>query len=248
MKDTTEWFENFFDSFYNRTWGAFSIKKTKDEVDFIEDVLNLTPGQKILDVPCGFGRHAIELAKRGYDVTGIEYNQYQLEQARKLMEQNGVSFSIIKADMRNIPVENTYDKLFNFFTSFGYFSDSENELTIKQFHKALKPGADMLLECMHRDYIVRNFRQGEIVHAEDGSIFLSERKFEHLTSRINGVSSLIEPDGKITERKLSLRIYSLHELLNMFKNNGFEILEVYGENKKEFNLDSPRVCVVARKK
>ena len=242
-----EWYVNFFDEFYNKLHTFKDWKQTREDVDLIEKLLDLSPNDKILDVPCGFGRHSIELIRRGYSVVGVDYNQPQIDRAKSLMERTGVYFDIVKSDMRNLPFEEEFDKLFNFFTSFGYFSDDENEKTIRQFHKALKKGGKILLDVINRDYIITNFEPASIVHRDDGSIFIDERIFNPLTSRIKSINTLITPDGSRSERKMELRIYSLHELLSMFKRNGFKVVNYYDNKGKEFKINSFGIIVVAEK-
>jgi len=242
------WFDEFFDDHYNRTYRHLNREKTKKDVDYITKALDLSRDHEILDIPCGFGRHAIELTRRGYKVTGMEYNQSQIDRARELMKEEGVEFPIIKADMRDIPLEKQYDRAYNYFTSFGYFSDEDNDKTMGEFYKVLKPGGLFLMECANRDGILKNFKPCDISHYFDGSIFIDEREFDPFTSRISGIHTLISPDGKIEKRNLVLRFYSLHELTGLFKKHGFEIVKVYGRGEEEFETFSFRMAMVTRKK
>ena len=242
------WIDTFFDDFYTKTYTHLDKEITVKQVDFIIDILKIEKKHKILDIPCGFGRHSLELTKRGYDVTGMEYHQTQIDRAKKLMKEEGVEFPIIQADMRNIPHEGKYDRLYNYFTSFGYFIDEENEETVRQFNKALKPGGLLLLESMNRDWIIKNMDPGRIHHNDDGSIFLEESEFDPLTSRMHGTHTLVKPGAKIEKRELNLRTYSAHELINLFSANGFEIERVCNHEGKDFTTWSKRIVMVIRKK
>src|SRR5690606_10223639 len=110
--------------------------KTRDEINFLEDVLQLPKGAKILDIPCGHARHAILLAQKGYQVTGIDIQDNFI----KIGQQNAKdieNISIKKGDMRDINYENEFAAVINMFTSFGYFSDQENFAFLKKMARAL---------------------------------------------------------------------------------------------------------------
>lgn len=242
------WIDTFFDEFYAKTYTHLNRERTAKQVDFILEILKVEKEHAILDVPCGFGRHCLEFARRGYYTTGLEYHPVQIERAKNLMEEEEIDFPIVQGDMRNIPWENKFDRLYNFFTSFGYFDDEDNEETIRQFHKALKPGGLMLLETMNRDWIIKNMDPERITHNDDGSIFLEESRLDPLTGRMKGVHTLITPEGKIEKRELELRMYSAHELINLFGKNGFEIVRVCDHTGGDFTVHSNRIVLVAGKK
>jgi cyclopropane fatty-acyl-phospholipid synthase-like methyltransferase len=241
------WYVDFFDKDYITTYAHLTPELTRTEADFIEKTLALEAGHRILDIPCGFGRHSIELASRGYSVTGMEYNLPQIDHARKLMLERGVQFEIIQADMRDIPCRDAYDRAFNYFTSFGFFSDEENEATVGQFYKALKPGGLFLMEVVNRDYIYKNYRPCSVTRLKGGSLLIDERTFDPLTSRMHSTHTYVNAGAGMTSRSLELRMYSPHELLGIFRRNGFEIVKLYGSGGAEFEMFSSRIALVARK-
>jgi len=137
------WFEKFFGPEYFSIYDFLLDKeRIRREVELIISVLDPIPGCKILDIPCGFGRHSLELASRGFAVTGVDLNRAQLDKARELMEEAGVNYKLIRGDMRDEMFHGEFDLLLNLFTSFGYFSDEENARVAVNFYKALKPGVD----------------------------------------------------------------------------------------------------------
>jgi len=242
------WFDDFFDESYMKTYIHLNRERTAREVDFIEAVLELSADDLILDIPCGFGRHSIELTLRDYKVTGIEYNALQIEEAKKLMKEKNAFFNIIQADMRNIHEEEKYDKAFNYFTSFGYFTDEENEKTMGNFCKALKPGGLFLMEMGHRDGILKVYSPGNITRLPEGEMLLEERSYDPITGRMSAVHTYVRQDGKRIERKFDHRMYTSYELIDMFKRHGFEIVKVYGEGMEELKVFSRRIAIVGRKK
>ena len=115
-----EWWKEYFDEDYFKIYG-FREEQTQHEVRFIEDVLALAKGNEVLDLCCGHGWHAVELAERGYAVTGLDLSEYYLKIAEERAEQAGVRIRFIHSDMRETPFEEAFDAVINLFTSFGYF-------------------------------------------------------------------------------------------------------------------------------
>ncbi|MCE1248645.1 MAG: class I SAM-dependent methyltransferase [Firmicutes bacterium] len=241
------WFDDFFDDSYLKTYTHLNWERTSRDADLITHLLGLTPELDILDIPCGFGRHSIELTKRGYKVTGVEYSQTQIDFAERLMVEHNAPFEIIHADMRFLNIDKKFDILFNYFTSFGYFSDEENEKTLLNFFTVLKPGGRILLDIGNRDAILKQFQPACVTRLEDGTMFVEERKYDPLTGRMSAVHTIVSPDGRITERMLDHRSYTAYELIAMFKSAGFEILNVYGDGDQPLQTFSRRICIVARK-
>lgn len=241
------WYVDFFDENYFKTYYHLDWKNTEKDVDFIEKALKLTPEDLILDIPCGFGRHSIELTKRGYKVVGMEYNKHQIDKAKELMKEEGAEFEVLQADMRDIPHKEWYDKIFNYFTSFGYFSEEENEATMDSFYKALKPGGLFLLEMINRDAVLIDYQPCHISHLPEDELLLEERSYESLTGRMSATHTYINKEGKKFIRKFSHRMYSVHELIAIFKRYGFEIVDVFGRWGEEFKISSRRISIVGKK-
>jgi 2-polyprenyl-3-methyl-5-hydroxy-6-metoxy-1,4-benzoquinol methylase len=145
-----EWWEDFFGG----PWGELQAQgypeaRTHAETDFLVTALALVPGQQVLDLACGNGRHSIEMARRGMTVTGVDFNRNALATASRKAAENGVDVSFVEADMRAVEYEGTFDAAFSFFTSFGYFEDESDDLLVAQrIAAALKPGGRFVLETM----------------------------------------------------------------------------------------------------
>jgi SAM-dependent methyltransferase len=241
------WFDDFFDDSYLKTYTHLNWERTAREVDYLIKILEIKTEQHIVDVPCGFGRHSIELTRRGFKVTGIEYNQTQIDFAERLMVEKAAPFEIIQADMRSMPTESKYDVLINFFTSFGYFDDSDNEKTLKNFYTALKPGGKILLEILNRDGVLKNFQPYWVTRLEDGTMLIEEREYKPLSGRMHAIHTIVSTDGTIVERQLDHRVYTPYELIEMFKTQGFNILNIYGDGEKELETFSRRFTIIAQK-
>jgi SAM-dependent methyltransferase len=241
------WTDELFDEFYVKVNKYIDWDRTKEEVDFLIEALEIEPLHSILDVPCGFGRHCIVLTRKGYNVTGIDYHQAQVKAAHDLMKKENVGFTILRADMRNLQRKNCYDRIFNFFSSFGYFDDEGNRKVLEEFYRSLKPGGRLLVDVSNRDSALMTYQPSGVAKREDGSILIDQRWFEPLTSRMKGMFTLIEPDASVMERPIDIRLYSVHELRQMFIDTGFTDIKIYGAEFQEFWFGSTRIFMTGKK-
>src|SRR5438874_10808168 len=115
----SEWWRSWFGPGYLAVYDEYLAERTPVEIDQLEALLQLRPPIRILDVPCGQGRHAIELARRGYDVTGVDPSPYLLDVAKARAETAGVEVRWLEGDMRRRVPGQTFDLVLNLFTSFG---------------------------------------------------------------------------------------------------------------------------------
>jgi len=135
-----EWFENddFWRDFYPFMFADERFAATPDEVGRI---LGLTQcsGGSALDLCCGPGRHSVELARRGFQVTGVDRSPFLLGKAREHAAKSGASVEWIEQDMRNFVRPASFDLACSLFTSFGYFQDEQDDLRVlRNIHQSLK--------------------------------------------------------------------------------------------------------------
>jgi len=246
-----EWWETFFDERWGRL-GFDSIKEeqTERETDFIVEALGLKKTDRVLDLACGVGRHSLELARRGFKhVVGLDFTQAYLKKAIMKAKHEKLKVEFVRGDMKDLPfADDEFDAVFNFFTSFGYFEkETDNEKVIAGVARVLKPGGRFMLDVIHRDYIVRNFEKRGWWE-RNGEYILEERIFDLAASRNDCTWTYITKNGKV-ERKLRLRMYSLHELRAMFEQNGLRFKEAWGNKEKEpLTWEHPRMIVLAQKR
>ncbi len=242
----------FFGPYYLKTYTDARIlsgEQTQQEVDFLEDVLGLQKGAKILDLACGHGRHAIELARRGYKVVGQDLNSFFLEKAKESAREAGMQVQWVQGDMRQIPFEGEFDAVVNMFTAFGYLeTDEEDEKVFHQVAKALKPGGKFVLDVMSREWIMRNYQPKDWQEFSDGAVELYDRSFDFATSRGHERRLYIRPDGSREEHNIILRLYTLQELIAMCQRAGLRFKEAYGTFTKEpYGPDTKRCILIAEK-
>ena len=221
------WFEEVFDEDYLRTLPFMRADQTLREVEFISDALRLGPGAEILDIACGYGRHAIELVQRGYNVTGLDLSLPLLIRAADEAQRRSLSVNFVHADMREMAFEKQFDGAYSMLTSFGYFDEDTNLRVAERIGRALKPGARFLLDVVNRDYVVSDLPV-RVWWEGTGCVVLEEVDFNFHTSRIVTHRSIVFEDGRQLEQEISVRAYSLHEIGRLLRQAGFRVMDVSG--------------------
>ena len=121
-------------------------ERTQREVDAIWKLLAIESGHTVLELGCGYGRISNALAQRGARVSGIELGVLPRCGAQGTATVCGLEVTYIQGDMRSVPWERSFDAVLIWFTTFGYFTDTDNELVLRQAAKALKPDGRLLIE------------------------------------------------------------------------------------------------------
>ena len=172
-------------------------ERSHGEVEGVIRLLNLQPNQRVLDCPCGYGRHSLGLAQRGLKVVGIDINTQELEAAcHKSDHLCNVQF--INQDMQSLKYHNEFDAVVNLFFSFGFFeSEAENLQVIRNFYSALKPGGKFL---MHTDVnlprvLSGQYKLSEVRPLQNGKKLEIVETYDLTTKRINGQWIFINADG-----------------------------------------------------
>ncbi len=221
------WFEEVFNEDYLRTLPYTTPEQTLREIAFIKESLASPPASKLLDVGCGYGRHAIELGQSGFQVTGIDLSLPLLIRAADESQKRALSVSFVHADMREMTFDAQFDGAYSMLTSFGYFDEETNFKVATSILRALKPGRRFLIETVNRDYVAAELPT-RVWWEGDGCVVLEEVDFNFHTSRINVRRSLVFADGRQVEQEISIRAYSLHELGKLLRQAGFRVIEVSG--------------------
>jgi SAM-dependent methyltransferase len=221
------WFEEVFDEDYLRTLPFMTAEQTLREVGFIKEALSPPGDGHILDVACGYGRHAIELSQRGLRVTGLDLSLPLLIRAADESQRRALSVNFVHADMREMTFDSQFDGAYCVLSSFGYFDEETNLKVATAICKALKPGGRFLLDTLNRDYIVSDLPT-RVWWEGDGCVVLEEVDFNFHTSRVIIRRSVVFQDGRQMEQDISIRAYSLHELGKMLRQAGFRVLDVSG--------------------
>ncbi|MBL4632480.1 MAG: class I SAM-dependent methyltransferase [Kofleriaceae bacterium] len=212
--------------------------------------LGVEAGAQILDVGCGYGRHAMELAARGYHLVGLDNSLPLLLRGADEAQRRGLTINFVHGDMREMTFESQFDGAYCLFSSFGYFDDETNKQTAQNIARALKPGARFVVEVLNRDYLVADL-PSRIWWEGDGCVVLEEVEFNYFSSRVVSNRSVVFDDGRQLEQEISLRSFSLHELGKFLHSVGFRVLEISGSMSTRgrfFGAHSRDIVVVAERR
>lgn len=263
--DKVKWWENaggFFGKYYKEADDSFEghlnnpmslSERTRREVNGIIKLSCIKGGAQILDCPSGYGRHSLELAKRGYDVTGVDINKEFLRLAEAERKKNSVSnCKFIEQDMRMLAFKNEFDLIINMFYSFGFFDmDKENEKVAQNFFKALKLTGKFL---MHTHITVPRLISGklknnQIRQLKSGNKLKLERHYNPHTKREDGVWEILDKNNQSIElTPYSVRLYTTEEFKNLCLGVGFKEVKFYGSWSGEaYNDNSSEMIAVAIK-
>lgn len=244
-----KWWEEMFSEEFLRAIPILSPRQLEREVNFIEEGLGVAPGGQILDLACGAGQHAVELAARGYDVVGYDLSQSQLDWASGLAIERNQRLQFTAGDMRELNYQEEFDAIYCWNTSFGFFEEDKNVDVAHRIFNALRPGGRFLLDVINRDFVVAQ-QPGQTWFEGDGCVCIDDVTLDYITSRMKVKRTLMLTSGKNRECTYSVRIYGLHELGKMLHDVGFKILKVSGTPQMPgvfFGSTSPRVIILAGK-
>ena len=244
MEET--WFKEWFNTPYYHQ--LYKERNDDEAVFFIDNLIDnlMPPAQsKMLDVACGKGRHSIQLASKGFDVTGIDLSHESIQHAKQSESSN---LQFFEHDMRMPLMINYFDFVFNFFTSFGYFkTNRENENAIKCISNALKPKGTFVMDYLNvenkmlvtEDEFEKTIENNlfEIKKWKDNRFFYKQINIQDNTNNIS---------CSFTE---NVAIFTLSDFKAMFEKNGLIIKATYGDYAlNPFDADhSTRLIMVAQK-
>jgi SAM-dependent methyltransferase len=204
----------------------------------------------VLDLACGTGRHAIELAHRGYEVVGFDLSLSMLARAGDEAQDRSAKLNFVQGDMREMSFEEQFDGVYCWNTSFGYFEEDKNAQVIDRVHRSLKTGGLLLLDVINRDFLVR--QSPSLAWFEgDGCVCMDEMVVDFITSRMRVKRTMMFDDGRSREIEYSVRVYSLHELGRILHEHRFKVCEVSGRMATPgvfFGNESPRIIILAEKR
>jgi len=245
VKVSADWWRSWFGPLYLSLYDPVLRERTPGEVDAIERLLEIQPPLQLLDLACGQGRHSIELARRGYTVTGFDQSRFLLDVAAERAESAGVTVRWVEGDMRQPPrIEGGYDVVLNLFTSFGYFVDEADDLAVLgAAARVLRPGGRLLIELINGDRVRRTFQEREWIPMGEATVL--ERRSLDRDGRRMQVERTIVRDDQEEQAFHTLRLYSGAELAAMARQAGFPHLQLYGGWEAEpLTLESLRIVAI----
>jgi SAM-dependent methyltransferase len=216
------------------------------QVAFLLRELRIETPMKILDLACGFGRHANRLAALGHEVTGIDLTPGFLEIARRDAQARAVQVNYLQGDMRHIAYQDAFDRVLLMFTAFGYFVDEQNLLVLKNVVRALKPGGLLLFDIMNRDTFLKGFWPDHVTEKE-GNLMIDRHLFDSLSGRLYNRRIVIR-EGVRRDKPFFIRMYNASEIQSLVNQASMKIVNICGDwDANPLTTESRRMIIIAEK-
>ena len=244
-----DWPITFFDEDYLKIYQPqLTEERNQKETEFIAGALDLPRGATVLDLACGIGRHAIGMARLGYQMTGVDFNPRYLESATAEAERVGAKVRWMVGDMRSLHMEEAFDGAYSYFTSFGYFEDRADDLRVLQnVRRSLRPGGVLVMDVVGKERLARVLHPTVSQRTADGALLVQRHHVVDDWSRVRNEWTVVR-DGRARTFEFLLRIYSGQELKALLDAAGFARVDLYGAlDGRPYDLEAERLVAVARR-
>lgn len=242
----SSWQVNFFRGVALEFWRrVMTPEQTRTEVEFLERVLQIPPGAQLLDVPCGNGRHALEFARRGYPMTGVDLSEEFIAEVR---EKSPTEARWVLGDMRELSWVSEFDGAYCFGNSFGYLDRANSVEFLHGVARALKPGGRFAVETgLAAESILPGLLKTRWFKA--GDIFmLSENQYHPVEGRLDINYTFIK-GSEVETRPTCSYVFTAAEICRMHTEAGLEPLDLLGSAGGEpFQLGSQRLILISVKR
>jgi cyclopropane fatty-acyl-phospholipid synthase-like methyltransferase len=249
MSVPDNWWKDFFSGLVVEMWRAVQTsEQNSSEAAWIEKQFGVSPPAKLLDVPCGDGRLSLELAARGFQVTGVDLSRDFLAAAHQAAAQRALQARFEERDMRDLPWREEFDGAFTFGNSFGYLGDQGDGEFLAAVGRALKPGARLVMDTKCAEMVFPNFIRAK-QHYEFGDISTDMHDhYDPVHARVD--TEYIFSRGEKRETKWATeRIYTFCEIRTSLESSGFEDVKGYGSMALEpLEIGSKRLFVAATRR
>lgn len=247
-----DWTHGFFTELALDVWQrSRSGEDTALEVAFLERALFLDEGpRRLLDVPCGNGRHAVALAQRGHSVTGVDVAVDNEERARALAAEAGVEIEFVRGDMRNLPQGAPYAGAFCMGNSFGYFPRHETERFLSALASRLEPKGRFVLDTAAvAECLLLELHRQSFVRVDDDLLVLLECDYEPLLSRLDTRYTTVQEGRVVDTRTAHNYVFTTGEVTSMLERTGLSTVELCADPEgTPFELGAERLLLVAERR
>jgi SAM-dependent methyltransferase len=247
-----KWYENFFDGVAMDFWKAgVPPEWTQAEVGFLWDALGLKTGAAVLDVPCGFGRHALALAARGVRVKGYDIAQACVREVNEIARRDNLPAEAERADLARTEFGGPFDGAYCLGNSFGYLDDADMGSFCRRVAEALRPGGVFVVNtAMAAESLIPDYREREWMTA-GGITALLENEYDAARSVVVTHYTFLR-GGRTEKRASEHRVYTSAELQRLLTDNGFIVRDLFGApfgtaEKTAYKYGDSQLYIVARK-
>jgi SAM-dependent methyltransferase len=241
--------DTYFDGQYKDIWKALiPAELTNKEVDFIMQYFNLQPGSRVLDLMCGYGRHALALAEKGVEVTAVDNLGDYIEEIRAAANEKQLPIIVEKQDVASYKPTGAYDLVICMGNSLNFFDAEHVQKIFHNVSAHLKDGGHLLInswsiaEITFKHFVPNGWSQvGDVK-------FLTDSKILFQPARIETTNQIIGMNGQVEIKNAVDYIYSLNELSLMLSSVNLNLKEIFSvPGKRKFIIGDPRVYLTAMK-
>lgn len=241
--------DSFFSGLYKDIWRKLIPPGLSEaEVDFVEEVGHLEPGNHVLDLMCGYGRHTLELAKRGYRVTAIDNSPEYVEEVNTKSANENLPVKASCSGAVQMQLNETFDMAICMGNSFAFFCEEEAMAILRNLSDHLRPGGKFLINTwMIAEIAIRHFKEKDWFYLDEFT-YLTDNSFLFHPTRVETDHILVHKNGTMQTIKGIDYIFTIAELNALFKKNGFRLVDIYSTpRKKKFRLGDTKAYIVAER-
>ena len=242
--------EKFYTNQHKEIINFYNENDSDSQVQFIIEVAALKPSMKVLDLACGYGRHSISLARRGFDVTGYDYSSDYIQLAKDNAAAEDTIVKFEQFDMKQLASRDCFDTVLSLSTSLSFYDDSINKNIIARIHNALKPDGIFVFDQGN----IFTFSNQDFLTNNTGTKELSDKRIHYYSYTFDAIRCVLSRRSKIQSSNgtettgWDLRYYTLPEITAITEAVGFETISVYGNyDLSAYNSDSKRMIIILRK-
>lgn len=233
-----QWYELLFEDYAQKYDKECFVQGTSGECDFIEKEIAYDKSLKIIDIGCGTGRHSIELAKRNYQITGIDLSESQLKRAKEKAREQGVQIIFERHDARNLPFQGKFDLAIMLCE--GGFSlmetDEMNFEILKNATKVLKDNGKLIFTTLNGLFpLYHSVEQFHAASGDKGNTTYRSNTFDLMTFRDHNTTVFEDDSGNKKELKCNERYYVPSEITWLLKTLGYKKIDIFGAKLGAFS-------------
>ena len=241
---------SFFDGYYKDIWKAIIPGQLTDrELQFMMDYFKLQPGDEVLDMMCGYGRHALGLAANGIQVTAVDNLADYISELKEKAAVANLPVTALLRDVLEYRPEGRYDLVICMGNSLNFFDSKDTGALLTNWAGAMKPGACLLINSWSlAETVIPQFAEKSTA-SHGGIDIVSSSKYLFYPTRIETETEMKGPDGQPELRIAVDYIYSVNEIASLLDANGFSLEVIYNiPGKKKFAVGDPRAYIIARRR